>query len=119
MIHIAHARIALIASMVFTTVACQSNAAEPQDRVTLINACKSEAGRGHLQGFLDERRKHRERMSAICEEWRNVSAADREDLSKRCLAEARRGPSIGHRQRPINQSHIFRLRELCRNLATT
>ena len=113
-------RIALVASALFMAAACQTHAAEEtQDRATLVAACKAEAVRGHLQGFLDERRAHHERMTVICEAWRKVSAADREALSQRCLAEARRGPSIGHRQRPMNQSHIFRLRELCRTLATT
>ena len=113
-------RIVLAASALFLATACQTHAAEDaRDRATLIAACKSEAVRGHLQGFLDERGAHHKRMTVICEAWRNVGAADREALSQRCLAEAGRGPSIGHRQRPMNQSHIFRLRELCRTLATT
>lgn len=119
MTHIRISRIALVLSALFAAAACQTGAAEAEDRQTLIAACKSEAVRGHLQGFLDERRKHYARMTAICEEWRSVRAADREALSQRCLAEARRGPSIGHRQRAMNQSHKFRLSELCGKLATT
>lgn len=112
-------RFAVIALAFVAAAACQADVVEAQDRDALIAACKVEAGRGHLQGLLDERRKHQARMVAICEEWRNVTADEREDLSVRCLAEARRGPSMGHRQRPMNQSHMFRQGELCRQLAVS
>lgn len=94
-------------------------AAEPLDRTALITACKAEAKRGHATGFLDEKRQHAARMAAICDEWRTVEAGQREDLLQRCLAEARRGPNMGHRSRPWYQSHIFRLRKICRNLAAS
>ena len=94
-------------------------AAEGVDRTALITACKTEAKRGHLAGFLDEKRQHTLRMAAICDEWRTVEAGQREDLLQRCLAEARRGPNMGHRSRPWYQSHIFRLRKICRNLAAS
>lgn len=119
MTHIRATRIAFLASALFVAGACQTVSAETEDRATLIAACKSEAVRGHLNGFLDERRQHYSRMQAICEEWRNISAADREVLSQRCRAEANRGPSIGHRKRSMDQSHKFRLRELCRKLAVS
>ena len=113
-------RVAFIATAFFPAAACQSAVTEaPQARSTLIAVCKAEAVRGHLQGLMDERRKHHERMTTICEVWRSVDADQRDDLSKRCLAESGRGPTIGHRQRPTNQSHIFRLRELCRKLSNT
>lgn len=119
MLHAQWLRLASLALAFSLSSACQAAEAEKLDRDTLIAACKAEAMRGHVQGFLDERHKHHARMIAICEEWRTANADLREDLSKRCIAESRRGPSMGHRQRPMNQSHIFRLGELCRKLATT
>jgi hypothetical protein len=92
---------------------------EPLNRTALISACKTEAKRGHLAGFLQERREHAQRMAAICDEWLTVAEEKREDLLERCLAEARRGPSIGHRTRTWYASHVYRLRKICRNLAAT
>jgi hypothetical protein len=111
-------RFVLVTFVLLAASAFQTSAAEVQDRNALIDDCKSEAVRGHLQGLLVERRGHYARMTAICKEWRIVRASGRDDLSRRCLVEARRGPSIGPRQRSTNQSHIFRLRELCRKLAS-
>lgn len=92
-------------------------AGESDNRSALIAACKIEAERGHLAGFLQERREHAKRMAAICDEWQTVGREGQNNLLRRCLAESRRGPSIGHRQRPQDQSHMFRLGELCRKLA--
>lgn len=92
---------------------------EPLNRTALITACKTEAKRGHLTGFLQERREHAKRMAAICDEWLTVDVDEdgRIDLLERCLAESRRGPSIGHRTRPWHESHVYRLRKICRALA--
>ncbi len=92
---------------------------EPLNRTALITACKFEAKRGHLAEFLQERREHAARMAAICDEWLTVDDKGRADLLERCLAESRRGPSIGHRSRPWYASHVYRLRKICGQLATT
>ena len=92
---------------------------EPLNRTALITACETEAKRGHLAGFLQERREHAKRMAAICDEWLTVEEPERESLLERCLAEAGRGPSIGHRTRTWYESHVYRLRKICRNLAAS
>jgi hypothetical protein len=118
MIHTASLRIAIASSAFVLAVACQSHAVDlPQDRPSLISACKAEAASGHIQGSLAQRREHIRKMSAICEEWRTVRKSDRDALVARCLAEAGQGPSIGHRKYSTNQSHKNRQKALCRNLA--
>lgn len=92
---------------------------EPLNRTALITACKTEAKRGHLAGFLQEKREHAKRMAAICDEWRTVKEEGRDELLERCLAESRRGPSVGHRTRTWYESHIHRLGKICRNLAAS
>lgn len=109
--------LALAGTLLWWAACDTAIAAERVDRTALIIACKTEAKRGHVTGFLEEKRQHAMRMAAICEEWRTVETDQQEDLLQRCLAEAGRGPSRGHRSRPWYQSHVFRLRKICRNLA--
>lgn len=91
--------------------------------VSLVNACRQEALRGHMRvGRLlpvmgPQVDSHRERMIAICEGWRATSGEASAALLTQCLNEAAMGPRVLHNGRDLDRDHVARQKKLCRELS--
>lgn len=91
--------------------------------VSLVNACRQEALRGHMRvGRLlplmgPQVDSHRARMIAICEGWRATGGEALPALLTQCLNEAAMGPRVLHNGRDLDRDHVARQKRLCRELS--